>query len=248
MICKYHVLCIREAWAYSNRIDALNYKRTKLFKNECLSLLRKSYVKHRKDRSLIKKDFNFLVENSIIFKDLSNKSNRSVYKEFLQDLQKVTEIRENERLSNFLKLWEKEFINFKSVSRNNSVILRPLTKARGKLPIFILFCMLFLSVKKLMSLILIDKYMYFWFDMVLPLKTNFLGNKFCILVEVMRTYKTLTCCFILLKYEYYFLFRDRLICVKWNLVNYFHIALCLGAIVRWEIMKFARDEAAILYK
>ena len=109
-----------------SRIDALNQKQTKFFKNECLDLLRKSYIEHRNTRAVIKRDFKSLVANSIIFKDLLNKPNRSVYQEFLLDLQKITELKENEKLGNFLKLWEEEFATSKPIS--HSPVLRPLTK------------------------------------------------------------------------------------------------------------------------
>ena len=109
-----------------SRVDALNYKQTKLFKNECLNLLRKSYTEQRNNRAVIKQDLKSLVANSIIFKDLLNKPNRSVYQEFLKDLQKISELKENKRLGNFLKLWEEEFTISKPVSRDP--VLRPLTK------------------------------------------------------------------------------------------------------------------------
>lgn len=109
-----------------SRIDALNHKQTKLLKNECLTLLRKSYIKHRNNRAVIKKDFNQLVAKSIIFNDLVKKPNRSVYRKFLQDLRQVTEIKKNKKLASFLELWEKEITDSNLISRDP--ISRPLTK------------------------------------------------------------------------------------------------------------------------
>jgi RNA-directed DNA polymerase len=114
-----------------------------------------------------------------------------------------------------------------------------------KLTILTLFCILIsflpiINFIKLTSLTLIGKYNYFLLDLVLPVKVNSLRNKFCILVEVTRTYKTLTCRFILSKYSNIFFYvRDRMICVMLHLVNYSYIALSLGVKVRRKIMKFA---------
>lgn len=76
-----------------------------------------------------------------------------------------------------------------------------------KLTILTLFCMLILPIiifMRLTSLTLIGKYNHFLLDLVFPVIVNSLKNEFCILVEVTRTYKTFTCCFILLKYLYFF--------------------------------------------
>ena len=97
---------------------------------------------------------------------------------------------------------------------------------------------------KLTSLTLIGKYNHFLPDLVLPVKVNSLRNGFCILVEVTRTYKTFTCCFILSKRLYFF--GDRMICVMWHLNNYSYIALSLGVKVRRKIMKFAGNGATSL--
>ena len=120
-----------------------------------------------------------------------------------------------------------------------------------KLIILTLFCTIYLStillmifnIIKLTSLALVDKYNYFLPDLALPLKVNSLGNKFFILVEVTRTYKTFTWCFILL---ISFFCRDRMICVMLHLVNYPYIALSLGVKVRREVMKFAGNGATSL--
>ena len=109
-----------------SRINVLEHRQMKSFKNECLASLRISYNKHRNNRAVVKKDFLSLVENSVIFKDLLNKPNRLVYREFLKDLQKVTEIKENDKLTNFLKLWEQEIDSPKNNS--HSPIRRPITK------------------------------------------------------------------------------------------------------------------------
>ena len=117
-----------------------------------------------------------------------------------------------------------------------------------KLTILTLFCILILPIVlffiELTSLTLIGKYNHFLLDLVLPVKVNSLRNEFCILVEVTRTYKTFTCCFILAKKCSYL--RDRMICVMSHLVNYFYIALSLGVKVRRKIMKFAGDGATSL--
>ena len=79
-----------------------------------------------------------------------------------------------------------------------------------KLTILTLFCMLILPLiifMKLTSLTLFGKYNLFLLDLVLPVKVNSLRNEFCILVEVTRTYKTFTCCFILSKYLFFFFER-----------------------------------------
>ena len=71
-----------------------------------------------------------------------------------------------------------------------------------KLTTLTLFCILILPIiifKKLTSLTVIGKCNYSLLDLVIPVKVNSLRNKFCILVEITLTYKTFTCCFILLK-------------------------------------------------
>ena len=118
-----------------------------------------------------------------------------------------------------------------------------------KLIIFTLFCTLSLPIiifKKLTSLTVVGKYNYFLLDLVMPVKVHSLRNKFCILVEVTRTYKTFTCCFILSNIYICVFLRDRMICVMLHLVNYSYIALSLGVKVRRKIMKFAGDGAISL--
>jgi Reverse transcriptase (RNA-dependent DNA polymerase) len=94
-----------------SRIIALKNRQTKFFKDECLASLRKSYYEHRNNKVTVKKNFFSRVKNSLIFKDLLNRPNRLVYREFLKDLQKITEVKENNKLTNFLKLWEQEMGN-----------------------------------------------------------------------------------------------------------------------------------------
>jgi len=118
-----------------------------------------------------------------------------------------------------------------------------------KLTIFTLFCTLSLPTiifKKLTSLTVVGKYNYSLLDLVMPVKVNSLRNKFCILVEVTRTYKTFICCFILSNIYICVFLRDRMICVMWHLVNYSYIALSLGVKVRRKIMKFAGNGATSL--
>ena len=117
-----------------------------------------------------------------------------------------------------------------------------------KLTILTLFCarnlpttiyLLFLLNEKLTSLALVGKCNYSLLDRALLVKVNSLGNEFYILVEVTRTYKTLTCCFILSMCFCFVYLRGRMICVMLHLVNYTYIALSLGVKVRREIMKSA---------
>lgn len=102
----------------------------------------------------------------------------------------------------------------------------------------IYFFLTFFLLSTLTSLVFMGKYNYSLLDRVLLEKVNSLGNKFYILVEVIRTYKTFTCCFILSTFFLNFL-RDRKICVMLHFVNYSYIALSLGVKVRRKIMKFA---------
>lgn len=108
--------------------------------------------------------------------------------------------------------------------------------------ILTLFCTIslwtiFLFIPKsirLTFLAVVDKYNYFLPNLVLPLKVNFPGDVFLILVEVTRTYKVFTWYFFLLCF-----LRGRLICCMWHFVNYLHIALILGVNVKREIIGFA---------
>lgn len=100
-------------------------------------------------------------------------------------------------------------------------------------------------MKKLTSLALMGKYSYSPLARTLSVTVNSLGNKFYILVEVTRTYKTFSYCFIPSIYFQSFL-GDRMICVMWHLVNYSYITLSLGAKVRREIMRFAGNGATSL--
>lgn len=108
-----------------------------------------------------------------------------------------------------------------------------------KLTIFTLFCTLDLPAKlrinlstnKLTSLALVGKYNYPQLDRALFVMVNSLVDKFYILVEVTRTYKTFSYCFIPSICPQLFL-GDRMICVMWHLVNYSYIAFSLGVKVR----------------
>lgn len=94
------------------------------------------------------------------------------------------------------------------------------------------------SLKKLTSLAFVGKYNYSLLDQTLSVKVNSLRNRFYILVEVTRTYRTFSYCFIPSIYFQTSL-GDREICVMLHLVNYSYIAFSLGVKVRREIMKFA---------
>ena len=108
-----------------------------------------------------------------------------------------------------------------------------------KLAILTLFCMLnvplTLSIdfvkKKLMFLAFAGKYSYSLFNRTLSMRVNSLENKFYILVEVIRIYKTFSYCFVL-SICFSYLLKDRLICVMMYLVNSFYIALSLRVKVR----------------
>jgi group II intron reverse transcriptase/maturase len=91
-----------------SRADALENRRTKLFKDECLNFLRNSYKSHRNDRKPLKDNFISIIRNSPIFGDVLKNSNRAIYREFIWSLQQVSDIRQNKTLSDFLDLWEKE--------------------------------------------------------------------------------------------------------------------------------------------
>lgn len=114
------------------RAESLKHRQAKLFKDECLNLLRQAYNKHRENKVVVKYDFTTLIKNSVIYKDLLFKNNRTVYKEFISDLQKVIEVRESKRLNDFLKLWDKEISD--SVGgdsryvQKREFIMRPVTK------------------------------------------------------------------------------------------------------------------------
>jgi hypothetical protein len=113
------------------------------------------------------------------------------------------------------------------------------TMVDEKLTILTLFCTLnlpqvfviYFAMKKLTSLALDGEYTCSLLDRALSVKVNSLGNKFYILVEVTRTYKAFTYCFIPSICSGYFV-RDRIICVMWHLVNYSYIAFSLGVKVR----------------
>ena len=108
------------------RIDNLNNKQTRMLKDECLKLLRSSLKQNRNNRNEIKLDLSKILENSITFKDLVNTPKRAIYREFIDTLKKTTETAQNERLTNFLSLWEKELHPSNNDERESVMI--PLTK------------------------------------------------------------------------------------------------------------------------
>jgi group II intron reverse transcriptase/maturase len=112
------------------RADALENRRTKLFKDECLNLLRNSYKNHRNDREPLKDNFISIIRNSPIFGDVLKNSNRAIYREFIQSLQQISDIKQSKTLGDFLDLWEKELsinteVSKKDISQVPSV---PITK------------------------------------------------------------------------------------------------------------------------
>lgn len=114
-----------------SRINTLEHHQIKLLKNECLSFLSNSYNKYRNNRTEVKKNFISFINNSLTFKSLFSTSNRFIYKEFLKDLQKITEINENKKLYNFLHLWEQEISNNINGSKHKKIqkpILKLITK------------------------------------------------------------------------------------------------------------------------
>jgi hypothetical protein len=94
----------RKRLRIANRIKSLKHKQTKLFKNECLNFLRKSYNKYHKNKIIVKKNFLCLIKRSVIFESFLYKSNRTIYQEFIKNLQKISEIKENSKIVTFLKL------------------------------------------------------------------------------------------------------------------------------------------------
>jgi group II intron reverse transcriptase/maturase len=108
------------------RIDNLNNKQTKMLKDECLKLLRSSFKRNRNNRKEIKSDLSNILENSITFKDLINTPKRAIYREFINELKRTTEAAQNERLKDFLSLWEKELYTSNNNEREDIMI--PLTK------------------------------------------------------------------------------------------------------------------------
>jgi hypothetical protein len=113
------------------RAESFKHRRAKLFKDECLNLLRQAYNKHRDNKVVVKDDFITFIKNSVIYKDLLFKKNRTVYKEFISDLRKIVEVKESKRLNDFLKLWDEEISDNVGDSRDvqkREFIMRPITK------------------------------------------------------------------------------------------------------------------------
>ena len=110
------------------RADALENRRTKRLKDECLKLLRNSYKSHRRDRKPLKEDFISLIKGSPVFGDVMKNSNRAIYQEFIQSLLLVSDIQENQTLKDFLNLWEKELSIDTEGFKNENSPTRPITK------------------------------------------------------------------------------------------------------------------------
>ena len=127
----YHKSCKIEKRNHSttlNQINTFNHKHATLFKNKFLTLLRKSYAKHKNNQAKIENNFNFLIKQSIIFKNLFKKPNFFIYPEFLKNLQKTTEIKKSKKLFNFLRVLEKKLSTSTSVSQKP--LLHLLTKIK----------------------------------------------------------------------------------------------------------------------
>jgi len=111
------------------RAENLKNQQTKKLKDECLKLLRNSYKTHRKDKKPLKEDFISIVKNSPTFGDVIKNSNRAIYREFVQDLLLVSDIKENQTLKNFLNLWEEELSLETKNFKNKNSLTRPVTKS-----------------------------------------------------------------------------------------------------------------------
>lgn len=111
------------------RADTLENQQTKKLKDKCLKLLRNSYKTHRKDRKPLKEDFMSIVKNSPTFGGVVKNSNRTIYREFVQNLLLVSDIQENQTLKNFLNLWEEELSLEAENSKNKNSFTRPITKS-----------------------------------------------------------------------------------------------------------------------
>jgi group II intron reverse transcriptase/maturase len=111
------------------RANALENQQTKRLKDECLKLLRNSYKTHRENRKPIKENFISIIKNSPTFGDVIKNSNRAIYREFIQNLLLVSDIQENQKLKNFLNLWEKELSLEAEDSKNKNTPTRLITKS-----------------------------------------------------------------------------------------------------------------------
>jgi len=86
-----------------NRINALKNRQAKVFRDDCLKLFRNKIETFRENKDILRKDFLELIKHSVIFNDLKNFSNRTVYREFIKQLQLVTEVKESEKLQTLMK-------------------------------------------------------------------------------------------------------------------------------------------------
>jgi hypothetical protein len=86
-----------------NRINALKNRQAKVFRDDCLKLFRNKIETFRENKDILRKDFLELIKHSVIFNDLKNFSNRTVYREFIKQLQLVTEVKESEKLQMLMK-------------------------------------------------------------------------------------------------------------------------------------------------
>lgn len=86
-----------------NRISALKNRQAKVFRDDCLKLFRNKIETHRENKDILKKEFLKLFEHSAIFNDLKNSSTRTIYREFIKQLQLVTEVKESEKLKTLMK-------------------------------------------------------------------------------------------------------------------------------------------------
>lgn len=111
------------------RVDALENQKAKELKNNCLRLLRNSYKTHRNNRETVKEDFISLIKNSPTFGSIVKKSNREIYREFIQNLLLVSDIKENQTLKNFLTLWDKELSLETESLKEKDCLTRPITKS-----------------------------------------------------------------------------------------------------------------------
>lgn len=86
-----------------NRINALKNRQAKVFRDDCLKFFRNKIETFRENKDILRKDFLELIKHSVIFNDLKNFSNRTVYNEFITQLQLVTEVKESEKLQMLMK-------------------------------------------------------------------------------------------------------------------------------------------------
>ena len=109
---KYNFFCksraIENAKRKKNRVisgaQALEHRQAKKFKEECLLLLKKAYIECRIDRKPFRKNLITLIKNSLAYSEVIHNPNRIMWREFVQTLQKITQVKENKKLKDFLKI------------------------------------------------------------------------------------------------------------------------------------------------